>query len=358
MYLCSIKYNAMYKIKSFGIYALVFTGLAILTFFLLLYNNSELSFKLSNTDNFIQALTVTFLLFNTIGFSVVVSSSWIKSNFSMFYTKQKQFWIHYMILALIILLINIGIFIIIKLIAHIPQPFIIKARGMTNIVIIWMVEMIIISLLLSVTSMSSSLKLYKEKKQYENESMKARYVALQNQMNPHFLFNSLNTLISEIEYDPENAVRFTRNLSDVYRYVLTNQNADTVYLSDEISFLKSYIYLHKVRLGDCLNIHSNVETVNTDFKIPPLALQILAENVFKHNKVGETNPIDIEILIDSNNKTLKFTNTKRPKILDSKLKSGTGLKNLAERYKLLCNKNIEISESENTFTVIIPLILE
>ena len=135
-----------------------------------------------------------------------------------------------------------------------------------------------------------------------------RYAALQNQLNPHFLFNSLNTLISEIEYAPKNAILFTQRLSDVYRYILQSQQQRLVTIESELSFIDSYIFLHKVRLGDCIRIENRIEADNYDLKLPSLTLQLLVENVIKHNIINMDMPMNILIDYDSENGRILVTN--------------------------------------------------
>lgn len=118
---------------------------------------------------------------------------------------------------------------------------------------------------------------------------------------PHFLFNSLNTLISEIEYAPKNAILFTQRLSDVYRYILQSQQQRLVTIESELSFIDSYIFLHKVRLGDCIRIENRIEADNYDLKLPSLTLQLLVENVIKHNIINMDMPMNILIDYDSEN---------------------------------------------------------
>lgn len=108
-------------------------------------------------------------------------------------------------------------------------------------------------------------------------------MALQNQMNPHFLFNCLNTLVSEIEYDSRSAAEFTRNLADTYRYILHCKNMRTVPLSEVMEFAETYLQLHKVRTGDCLETENLTADEHSDITVPPLTLQILLESVIKNN---------------------------------------------------------------------------
>ena len=196
----------------------------------------------------------------------------------------------------------------------------------------------------------------KERKQLEQERTEAELKNLKNQLNPHFLFNSLNTLIAEIEYDPATAVKFTQHLSEVYRYVLRQQQCQIVSLKEELDFLDSYIFLHQVRLGDCLSLERDLPDNVIDHQLPPLTLQLLAENVVKHNYIDDFNPMTIRVYTERNSRYLCVSNTLRPKKVSNA--SGKGLKNLSERYQLLCKQDIQIRKNDHQFTVSIPLIYE
>ena len=190
----------------------------------------------------------------------------------------------------------------------------------------------------------------------EESSIKAQYTALQNQLNPHFLFNSLNTLISEIEYNPENAVVFTQKLSDVYRYILKSQEQGLVTLRNELEFLDSYIYLHQVRLGKCIQLENKIPPTLLNKKIPSLTLQLLIENVIKHNIINMENPMVIHLDYSDKDQTLSVRN--KIKLKKDVAKSGMGLKNLSTRYLLIYNLHITIIDDSEYFTVKIPLLNE
>jgi LytS/YehU family sensor histidine kinase len=263
---------------------------------------------------------------------------------------------HYLLVAILLLLMNCTLFISLKWITSIGDPFVIRAKGAGLVIAVWFVEMIIFSLLLINYSMRYTLNLYKEKQRLEAESIQAKYTALQSQLNPHFLFNSLNTLIAEIEYDPATAVKFTQHLSEVYRYVLRQQQCQIVSLKEELDFLDSYIFLHQVRLGDCLSLERDLPDNVIDHQLPPLTLQLLAENVVKHNYIDDFNPMTIRVYTERNSRYLCVSNTLRPKKVSNA--SGKGLKNLSERYQLLCKQDIQIRKNDHQFTVSIPLIYE
>jgi two-component system LytT family sensor kinase len=129
----------------------------------------------------------------------------------------------------------------------------------------------------------------------KREKLKSDYRVLQNQVNPHFLFNSLNVLISEIKHNPDTAVEFTRKLSKVYRYVLQSKNYDLTNLKQELDFIESYIFLHKVRIGESLKYSVSIDDEAMHMQIPPLTLQIVVENAIKHNIANEENTLYINI---------------------------------------------------------------
>ena len=151
--------------------------------------------------------------------------------------------LHYVGIAALLFLLNYALLVFVKMMIEVPTPFRVKSEGWVLLIVIWLVELVIVSLVLVNQSFRQTLKLYRETAILQESTTKAQYVALQNQLNPHFLFNSLNVLISEIEYNPQSAIEFTRNLSDVYRYILQCQDQRLALLGDELDFLDSYIVL-------------------------------------------------------------------------------------------------------------------
>ncbi len=186
----------------------------------------------------------------------------------------------------------------------------------------------------------------------KNLKLVSDYNSLQAQLNPHFLFNNLSVLKSMITYEPDAAVQFTQNFTDVYRYVLESKDKVTVKLADELGFLEAYTSLHKERMGVALNVEMQVDDALHKKEIPPLALQMLVENALKHNKALKDAPLNIQIR--THNDTLAVTNNLNPK--ESDFSEKTGLKNLVERYSLLTGKPVEIAQDEHSFKVAIPLL--
>jgi sensor histidine kinase YesM len=190
--------------------------------------------------------------------------------------------------------------------------------------------------------------------QLERARAEAALEALKNQIDPHFIFNSLNTLSYLIEEKPAKAKLFNDNLADVYRYILQNKARDLVLLREEIIFLKDYFSLLKIRFEEALQLRFNIDEVLFDqYLIPPISLQLLMENAIKHNEFSDASPLVIDI--DFSGDALVFCNEVKKKIL-RRPSSKIGLQNLDERYKLTTGKTITITETEKKFSVSLPVL--
>lgn len=181
----------------------------------------------------------------------------------------------------------------------------------------------------------------------------AKYESLKSQLDPHFLFNSLNVLTSLIEEDQEKAQKFTTSLSKVYRYVLEQKDKDLVSLEEELQFAKTYISLLKMRFEDAIDCSIPENVINPEAKIVPLSLQILLENCVKHNIASPQQPLQISIQEGEN--TLYVTNNLQVKS-SLKKSSGIGLLNIKERYQILSIRNMSINQSKSEFKVELPLL--
>ena len=174
---------------------------------------------------------------------------------------------------------------------------------------------------------------------------------IRNQVNPHFLFNNLNVLSTLVDKDPAVADKFIIEFSKIYRYVLDMQSEKTVTLKKETNFLKSYVYLLNHRFPHSLQVEYNLAEVLLNYAIPPLTLQLLMENVVKHNRVSEEDPIKVNISTDK--MKVVFSNNIRCRN-EQTYTSGRGLKNIQERFKLLGDSTPEIMNDGEMFKVIIP----
>ncbi len=193
----------------------------------------------------------------------------------------------------------------------------------------------------------------------EKETAVARLDSLRRQVDPHFLFNSLNALTGLVEEnDPARAVRFIRQLSQVYRYVLDSSGQELVPLADELRFAESYLFLQKTRLGDALAVEMDLlPAAVAPFFVPPLALQLLLENIIKHNTAFQADPLRLRVALDAGGGSLTVRNTLRPRCLGPGESLGMGLKNLAARYAFLTARPLAVGEEAGEFVVTLPLLV-
>jgi len=181
----------------------------------------------------------------------------------------------------------------------------------------------------------------------------AKFESLKNQIDPHFLFNSLNVLSSLIEENPDNAQRFTTSLSKIYRYVLEQKDKELVSVDDELSFAKTYMNLLKMRFENSLFYELPTTPINPDAKVVPLSLQLLLENTVKHNVVSEQKPLHIRIFIDGDYLAIQNDFQKKEVLQD---RQGVGLTNIVNRYAIITNRKVLVEQNEETFTVKIPIL--
>jgi hypothetical protein len=197
------------------------------------------------------------------------------------------------------------------------------------------------------------IKSIEKNEELKRENLQAKYEALKNQVNPHFLFNSLNTLSGVVEQKPEMAADFIKKLSDIYRYVLEQNDKELVSINDELKFVEDYIFLSKIRFGKGLIFNSRL-TINQNFQVAPLGIQMLVENAIKHNIISDDMPLKIEMETEDGFIIVK-NNLQRKKTTIS----GTeplGLENLKKRYAYLSDSSVEVIESDGKFIVKLPII--
>jgi ligand-binding sensor domain-containing protein len=187
----------------------------------------------------------------------------------------------------------------------------------------------------------------------ENEKVRFQLNTLKNQVNPHFLFNSFNTLISIIETDSAMAVKYVENLSEFFRNVVTSQNKDLISLKEELEHSSSYYFLQKKRFGNNLHIDFNIESAKEQLFLPPLVLQLLIENAIKHNVCSKDSPLYIRIESHDNHLVVS-NNLNEKRTVEASTK--TGLQNIIDRYKLLSSENIDILKTSTEFRVTLPLL--
>jgi sensor histidine kinase YesM len=185
----------------------------------------------------------------------------------------------------------------------------------------------------------------------KTQAMASRFATLKNQINPHFLFNSLNVLTNLVYKDPDQSAKFIRNLADIYRYVLDTQDRETVDLEEELEFVKAFIYLQKIRFGEHLQVNIDLPQ-GLKVIVPPMTLQMLLENAIKHNVISKEHPLKIDISSEDGYITV-MNNLFKKEILTEK-KNSLGLENIKARYKFLTGREVVVNHDLTHFTVKLP----
>lgn len=181
----------------------------------------------------------------------------------------------------------------------------------------------------------------------------AKFETLKNQIDPHFLFNSLNVLSSLIEENPDMAQRFTTSLSKIYRYVLEQKDKELVSVQEELSFAKTYMNLLKMRFENSVFYEVSDAITNPEAKVVPLSLQLLLENTIKHNVVSQQRPLYIRIFEQDGYLVVQNDYQKKEVLQDRK---GVGLENIINRYAIITSRKVQVEQTEKHFTVRLPIL--
>ena len=331
-----------YTMKSFFIRVALVSGTAVLFLFMAVQVAGDTSIDISLLDYF-----RTVLVFNIISEGNVFFDH-LAERYLPIPEKISLRLILHIIISLMLGSFVLGVFIVTGNMALLfLHPFM-------QLMILFGLIFIFILILVSVTMRITEKWIFsiRQLEELKNLKLVSDYNSLQAQLNPHFLFNNLSVLKSMITYEPDAAVQFTQNFTDVYRYVLESKDKVTVKLADELSFLEAYTALHKERMGAALSVEMQVDDASLKKEIPPLALQMLVENALKHNKALKDAPLNIQI--HTQNNALSVSNNLNPK--ESDFSEKRGLKNLVERYSHLTGKPVEINQGKYNFHVAIPLL--
>jgi two-component system, LytTR family, sensor kinase len=193
-----------------------------------------------------------------------------------------------------------------------------------------------------------------ELERFKKENIEFHFEMLKNQVNPHFLFNSLNTLSSLIYSNQDTAARFVRQLARVYRYVLENRDKEVISLKEELNFLQSFIYLVHLRFSENLKVEINIPETMQEKLIAPMTLQMLIENAIKHNVVSQKKPLTIQIYADMFDHITVTNNLQKKEVRE--YSSNIGLKNISSRYGFITERKVIVEENPDYFKVRIPLL--
>jgi hypothetical protein len=214
-------------------------------------------------------------------------------------------------------------------------------------------DLIIFYLYYSTFIANNWIKSIEKNEELKRENLLAKYEALKNQVNPHFLFNNLNTLSGMVEQKHEKTTDFIKKLSDIYRYVLEQNDKELVSIKDEIKFVDDYVFLTKMRFGEGLIFNSHL-TKDQNLQVAPLGLQMLVENAIKHNIISDDMPLKIDMVIEDGFVIVRNNLQKKKTIISGK--EPLGLENLIKRYAYLSGISVEVIESDSKFIVKLPII--
>ncbi|MBN1117291.1 MAG: histidine kinase [Bacteroidales bacterium] len=224
---------------------------------------------------------------------------------------------------------------------------------------IYLSAVITILITFLITSIHEAVEFYKQWKynfsksvRLEKDNIEARYETLKQQINPHFLFNSLNNLTTIVE-DNTAAVEYIENLSEFLRYGLKSRDRELVLVTDELNFLSKYLKIQNSRFGKNLDVNIDIPKNFYHYSLPPLVLQMLVENCIKHNIISMDKPLKIDIQADK--ERISVVNNLQKKQTQSS--TGNGLSNIIERYKFFTTAEVQVSETSSIFKVSIPMLL-
>lgn len=231
--------------------------------------------------------------------------------------------------------------------AFIPSPVQINFGSMV-------ITIAIVSIYETIYAVSRWKQSLLESERLKKENIHSQLETLKNQVNPHFLFNSLNTLTSIIHESPDKAVEFVQHLSNVYRYILEIKDKELITLREEMECISSYRFMLEMRFGPNLQFEVNIPEEKMDSYIVPLSAQILLENAIKHNVISTSRPLKIIFSIAKNGHLLVTNNLQKKEVVNGSTK--TGLANIRNRYKIISGKDADVIVTQDHFSVSLPLI--
>ncbi len=309
----------------------------------------------SGKRGYLAVLALTILV-NCIFHGVLWFDRYLDKRIPWFFFPRKRLIVEVAVIfpsTLIFLVFNVGVM---NWISEVHRQMMSHAQLIYTYIILMMILVASISVVIARNFFQNWRESLLEMERLKQEKVKSDYQALQNQLNPHFLFNNFNMLLSEIRSNPDNAILITEKLADVYRYVLESKNHETVRLTKELEFAEAIIFLSRVRFGDNLKVEHRLGTNDAEklaeYRLPPLTLQILIENALKHNIVSSSHPLTITITAAEGD--LEVSNNLQRR--QTTYSTGLGLNNIRMRYGLLTGDEVTVTKDENTFAVKVPLL--
>jgi LytS/YehU family sensor histidine kinase len=280
---------------------------------------------------------------------------WFGNEYLHGYLDEKINWTKYPLKRLIVGIVVLTLYTVITIylvLVFVKEVFGLNIGAISNTIYMSMTITVAISLVLtSRTFLINWRQTAIDAEKFKKESAAAKFESLRSQVNPHFLFNSLNVLTNLVYEDQDKAAKFIKQMSDVYRYLLETKDKEIVSLEEEKKFLTSYLFLQQIRFGEKLKLTISID--NEKGMIPPLVLQMLVENAIKHNIIAEDKPLHIAIYMQPEYIVVENNLQKKNILVEDS--TGIGLDNICKRYEFLTDRKVEVIDGEK-FTVRLPLI--
>ena len=294
----------------------------------------------------------------TIGIAFVI---WQGNRYLLFSLRAYFDWFNRPVRKIVALLLAVSFFTIPVCVILLTGWYHLFAAGRVNWDVVRTATLIIMICVIFITHVYETVFLVKDSEsemlrsaQLERLKAQAELQALKNQIDPHFMFNSLNTLTWLIEEAPDKAKVFNEHLADVYRYILQSKSRELVMMREEVAFLYDYFALLQIRYGDAVRLRVDIPSAMLDrYMILPISLQVLAENVYKHNEFSVRDALEIRISLEGERVAVRNRIARKE---TNRVLSGTGLSNLDERCRLSAGAPLEVAEREGIFIVSLPLL--
>jgi len=336
------------RAKTITLNALVVTLLFNVPRLLIIFTQGELAntYDWTLSDAFIR-LVLTFL-FSWIILNInILWKDWWLTGFS---PVKKQ--VNLFVINLIVILIFAAIFVLLKEVFS-PTTMWNRRQLFFIAIISYSAIFCILWLTAKVINLNYRQQLdFLEKERLKQESIRSQLNTLRNQINPHFLFNTLNSLNSLIRQKSDEAPLFVEKLSFLLRYTLQSTEKDFITLKEELAFLKAYVFLQKKRFGEKFQVSSDLPDNWMEKELPALSLQLLVENAIKHNVISNRTPLVIHIYVEGNHLVVSNPVQKRRDNVES---TGKGLSGLSKRFQFLKNTTIKVSKEDGNFIVKLPM---
>lgn len=343
-------FEYVYKRRLLWILLVIFIGVFIQfsldVIFSLIYRNHPL---FSNPFNYLFSVATSFIIM----YGLVKMGEWMNRKFSWERSPGGRFYLQVVSITFFVMLMVMGIRTLFNLLL-IPGGFIRLMDELVIGVFFLFISLLLVFIDIGIHLLNKWRISQTEIERYKKENLETQFEMLRLQINPHFLFNSLNTLSSLIYQNQDTASEYVREMSTVYRYILEQHKSDIITLHEELKFTQSYIFMLNLRFEEKIKFELNISDWFRNKVLPPLTLQILIENAVKHNVVSKRKPLLIEIYTQSNY-TLVVKNNLQPKTRES-YSSGIGLENIRNRLEILTDRNMQVDETETDFLVTVPLL--